>query len=172
MTTTRPVMIRPYIEDTRIGDGYRTAFVLREGRSRTVLFVPSLLATVEVPPERVRTAKAITYRPRVVRENMLTRARMMRTYGHRFPRRATVEILRWLGAGRASITEAVQAPPLPEVVATRARQRLQAEQAEQVRAVGAAIQARIVFAATHPPRRTPVRRRARQAHPDQLVLAL
>lgn len=178
MNDTRPTMIRPYIEDARLGDGFRTAFVLRDKPSRAVLFVPSLLATAEVPAESARNAKVIAYRPLVIRHHMLARARMMRTHGHRFPRAATVEVLRRLGAGRASIAEAVQAAPSPEVVAARERRSSRAERAEHEREVEAAIRDRMAFAARHPRPETPARpipaprRRRFDPHPDQFALAL
>ena len=64
-------MRHPYIGDARIGDGYRTAFVLSEGASTAVLHLPYELATVPVPVASLAKAKAIAYRPKVVRSHML-----------------------------------------------------------------------------------------------------
>ena len=87
-------MLSPSISDARIGDGYRTAFVLRERASTAALYLPYELATVTVPLESLAKAKAIAYRPKVVRGHMLRRIRLYRRYCHRFPRKATVEVLR------------------------------------------------------------------------------
>ena len=122
-------MRHPYISDARIGDGYRTAFVLSEGASTAVLYLPYELATATVPLASLAKAKAIVYRPKVVRGHMLRRIRLYRRYGYRFPRKATVEVLRRLGAARMAIEATVATESLPEVVAARERRIARAEQA-------------------------------------------
>lgn len=177
-TTPNPLpMVRPYISDARIGDGYRTAFVVRERGDAAVLFVPSRLATVTVPRSAVEKAQRIDYRPRKVRENMLALARTLRRAGHRFPRAATVGVLRTLGAGRAAVEEAVSVEASPEAAAARQRRAARAEIAPVVADVTAAIRAKVEFQlaqgpAPDPERAARRRRGKRHAHPDQLALAL
>ena len=60
------------------------------GRATATLYLPYELATVTVPLASLARAKAIAYRPKVVRGHMLRRIRLYRRYGHRFPRKATV----------------------------------------------------------------------------------
>lgn len=168
-------MVRPYISDARVGDGYRAAFVVRERGDAAVLFVPSRLATVTVPRSAVAKAQRIDYRPRKVRENMLSLARTLRRGGHRFPRAATVAVLRRLGAARAAAEEAVNVEASPEAAAARLRRAARAALAPVVADVRAAIRDKIEFrmAEGPAPERAPRRRRReRQAHPDQLALAL
>lgn len=176
--SNRPHMVRPYISDARIGDGYRIAFVLKERDETALLYLPSELATVTVPAATLAKASPVTYRPRVVRTNMLKRAKLSRRHGHRFPRKATVQVLQMLGAGRATIEETVSAEPLPEVVAARAQRATQAERAAELADAVAAIKARIDWQLAEEPktRSRPVARlrkpRARYVHPDQLTLGV
>lgn len=167
-------MLRPYISDARIGDGYRTAFLMGEGRGVATLYLPSELATVNVPKTDLTKAKVIAYRPKVVRGHMLKRARLYRRYGHRFPRKATIEVLRQLGAGVAAIEGTVHAEPLPEVIAARERRAWQAEQAIEIAYVVAAIRAKIELQPVEQPAPSsrPRRLRQRYVHPDQLALGL
>lgn len=169
-------MVRPYISDARVGDGYRTAFVVRERGDAALLFVPSRLATVTMPKAAVEKAQRIAYRPRRVRENMLALARTYRRIGHRFPKAATVAVLRSLGAARAAADEAISIEASPETIAARARRAVRAELAPEVAAVAAAIRAKIDLQLAEAPTRDPERparrrRRETRAHPDQLALA-
>ena len=167
-------MLRPYISDARIGDGYRTAFVLSEGGSTAVLYLPCELATVTVPLASLAKAKVITFRPKVVRGHMLARVRLYRRYGHRFPRKATVEVLRRLGAASAAVEATARTEPLPEVVAARERRIARAEQAIEVAQAVIAIREKIELQLTEEPALQPRSRKPRQrhVHPDQLALAL
>lgn len=169
-------MVRPYISDARIGDGYRIAFVLKERSETVLLYLPSELATVTIPAAILAKASQVTYRPRIVRANMLKRAKLYRRHGHRFPRKATVQVLQMLGAGRAAIEETVNAEPLPEVVAARAQRAMQAERAAELADAVTAIKARIDWQLAEQPKPAPVvrprRRRTPYVHPDQLALGL
>ena len=168
-----PPMIRPYLSDARIGDGHRSAFVLRETEETAQLYVPSLLATVTVPRACVAKARRVGYRPRVVRANLLSLVRCYRRHGRRFPHQATVRLLRLLGATRAAIDAAMVVEPLPEVVEARARR-------AACTALVAAIRARIehqaaeaesdAFRAAPASHAQGCRRPGR--HPDQMTLAL
>lgn len=175
--TTPPRMVRPYISDARVGDGYRIAFVMRERGDAALLYVPSRLATVTVPKAAVEKAQGIAYRPRKVRENMLALARSYRRLGRRFPRAATVAVLRALGAARAAVDATVNVEASPEAVAARERRAARAECAPEVAAVAAAIRDKIEFQLAQGPvpgldRSARRRRREARAHPDQLALAL
>lgn len=175
--TTLPRMVRPYISDARAGDGYRTALVLRERDDATRLFVPSRLAVVTVPRAGVEAATPVAYRPRVVRTNILAAVRLCRRHGRRFPRAATVEVLRRLGAARAAVDEAVAVEASPEAVAARERRAARAGRAPEVAAVATAIREKIDFQLAHGPTSSrgtlrPRRRPVPGAHPDQLALAL
>ena len=167
-------MLSPYISDARIGDGYRTAFVLNEGTSTAVLYLPYELATVTVTLASLAKAKVIAFRPKVVRGHMLRRVCLYRRCGHRFPRKATVEVLRRLGAGRVAIEATIATEPLPEVVAARERRIARAEQAVEVAQAVTAIREKIELQLTEEPVLQPRSRKLRQrhVHPDQLALAL
>ena len=167
-------MRHPYISDRRIGDGYRTAFVLSEGASTAVLYPPYELATVTVTLASLAKAKAIAFRPKVVRGHMLRRIRLYRRYGHRFPRQAMVEVLRRLGAARAAVEETVATVPLPEVLDARERRIVRAEQAIEVACAATAIREKIELQLTEEQAAQPRLRKLRQrhVHPDQLTLAL
>jgi hypothetical protein len=167
-------MLRPYISDARIGDGYRTAFLMGESRETATLYLPSELATVSVPKASLVKAAVIAYRSKVVRRHMLKRARLYRRHGHRFPRKATIEVLSQLGAGTSTIEALVHTEPLPEVIAARERRALQAEQAIETAYVAAAIRTKIELQPAEQPAPPSRSRRSRQpyVHPDQLVLGL
>ena len=167
-------MLRPYISDTRIGDGYRTAFVLSERASTAALYLPYELATVTVTLASLARAKAIAFRPKVVRGHILRRVRLYRRYGHRFPRQATVEVLRRLGAASAAIEATVATEPLPEVAVARELRITRAEQAIEVAQAVIAIREKIELQLTEEPLPQPRSRKPRQrhVHPDQLALAL
>lgn len=168
-----PAMIRPFISSRQLGDAFRTAFVLAEEDETATLYVPSYLAVVTVPKASLAKAQAITYRPRRVRANMLARARLYRKHGHRFPRAATIRVLRMLGAGKAAIDAVVSAPPLPEVVAARARRSERRAQAAELSAAVAAIEAKIALQpAVREAASRPHRPRLRTVYPGQLALAL
>ncbi len=138
----RPTMLFPYLSDRRIGDGYRTAFVLRMDGETATLFVHSKLATVTVPRSAVEKARIVPYQPQV-RANILEKARYFRQHGKRFPRQPTVELLRMLGAGRATIAETVSAAPLPETIAARERWFMQVERRAELADVVIAIREKI-----------------------------
>ena len=89
------------IDDWRIGDGYRPAFVLEEREETVLLFVQSKPATVSVPRAVAEKARQVSYQPRQVRSGILERARRFRQHGRRFPRKATVQMLRLLGVRQA-----------------------------------------------------------------------
>ena len=172
-----PVMVMPYITDARVGDGYRTAFVMKENGATAVLFVHSKLTAVTVPLATVQKAKRVPYKPAEVRARILTRARHYRQHGKRFPRQQTVDLLRRLGAARAAIEQTVNADPLPETLAARHRREEQAVQREVLAGVAAAIRDKIDFSppASEPTERTrhaKPRKRARFVHPDQFALGL
>jgi hypothetical protein len=173
--TTPPRMVRPYISDARVGDGYRTAFVLCERGDTARLYVPSRLAVVTVPRTSVERASPVAYRPRVVRANILAGVRLRRRHGRRFPRTATIEVLRMLGAVKGVIEKTVNTEPLPEAVAASKRRAARAALAPEVAAVAAAIRAKVELqVAGEPgpgPDRPPRRRRGPDAHPGQLRLA-
>lgn len=172
--TKRLTMIRPFISDARLGDGFRTAFILREHGETVTLYVPSELAAVTVPKAAITRAAEITYRPRVVRTNIIRRARLYRRHGHRFPREATVALLRLLGAKPSLVEETVATAPLPETTQARERRKAQAEQAAELAAAAASIRDKIEFHLANPtmPPLPPRRPRLRHVHPDQLALAL
>ena len=167
-------LVRVAFDDPRTGDGYRTAFLLAEHKERATLYVPSLLLGVTVPKARLAKAKAIAYRPKVVRGHMLRRIRLYRRYCHRFPRKATVEVLRRLGAASRAIEATVATEPLPEVVAARERRIVRAEQAIEIAHAVTAIREKIELQLTEEPVLQPRSRKPRQrhVHPDQLALAL
>lgn len=171
---TRPAMIMPYISDARVGDGYRPAFVLSQRADCATLYVPSKLAAVTVPLRAVEKARAVSYRPRVVRDQLLERVRLYRQKGRRFPRKPTMELLRLLGAGRATIDETVSIPPLPETITARERRSMQVERRAELADIASAIRAKIDMQSVElpAPLPRPYRARARFIHPDQLSLAL
>jgi hypothetical protein len=77
-----------------------------------------------------------------------------------------------LGAGKATIEETVNAPPLPEVVQARAQRLERVEQRERLTGISTAIRERIEAQPLGRPRHAQPRRRARHVHPDQLALGL
>lgn len=167
-------MLRPYISDP--GSVTATAppsFSARAGGTAT-LYLPSELATLTVPKASLARAAVIPFRPKVVRGHMLKRARLYRRHGHRFPRKATIEVLRQLGAAVAVIEATVHAEPLPEVITARERRALQIEQAIETAYVAAAIRAKLELqpVARPAPLPRPRRLRAPYVHPDQLALGL
>lgn len=172
-------MIQPYLSDRRIGDGYRPAFVLEEREETVLLFVQSKLATVSVPRAVAEKARQVSYQPRQVRSRILERARQFRQHGRRFPRKATVQMLRLLGAGGKAIKETLTVGPLPDVVAARERRVERAERAAALAGVAEAIRDKIENQPPESPAPSPgpapgarSRLRPRFAHPDQLDLAL
>lgn len=172
-----PVMVMPYLSDARAGDGYRTAFVIKENCETAVLFVHSKLVTVTVPLTTLTKARRLPYKPAEVRARILTKARYFRQRGKRFPRQPTVELLRRLGAARAAIDQTVNAEPLPETVAAKQRRIEQAEKREVLAGVVAAIRDKIDNTPPAPepierPRHAQPRKRARYVHPDQFTLGL
>jgi hypothetical protein len=171
---TRPTMLQAYICDRRVGDGYRTAFVLRDNGETATLFVHSKLATVTVPCATAQKARVVPYRPAQVRANILEKARYFRQHGKRFPRQLTVELLRRLGAARASIDETVGAAPLPGTIAARERRLVQAERRIELAGAIIAIREKIDMQPEEVPTPAPKlhRHRPRYVHPDQLALAL
>ena len=177
-THTWPRMIQPYLSDRRIGDGYRPAFVLEEREETVLLFVQSKLATVSVPRAVAEKARQVSYQPRLVRSRILERARYFRQHGRRFPRKATVQMLRLLGAGGRVIEETLTVGPLPHVVAARKRRMERAERAATLAGVVQAIREKIELQPPEPPAPPsgpaikPRRSRQRYVHPDQLDLAL
>jgi hypothetical protein len=113
-----------------------------------------------------------------VRNRILERARYFRRHGRRFPRQATVRMLRLLGAGGKAIEETLTVGPLPDVVAARERRVERAERAAALAGVVEAIRDKIENQPPQllaPPSRlatkVPRRSRSRLAHPDQLDLA-
>lgn len=158
----------------RFRNGFRTAFLVNERKNTANLYLPSELATVSVPKANLVKAKVIAYRPKVVRGHMLNRARLYRRHGHRFPRKATIEVLRRLGAGTAAIEATVPAEPLPEVITARERRLMRAEQAVEIAYVATAIRDKIELQPVEQPAAPPRPRRSRQpyVHPDQLALGL
>jgi hypothetical protein len=168
----RPQMLRLYVSHERTGDGYRNVFVLSQTGETTTVYVLDQLKAVPVPTTSLAKAKPVPYRPKVVRSNLLKRARLYRKYGPRVPRHATVQLLRMLGAGRATIEETVNAPPLPEVVQARAQRLERAEQRERLTGISTAIRERIEAQPLERPRHAQPRRRARHVHPDQLAVGL
>lgn len=174
--TGRPAMILPYIVDARVGDGYRPAFVLALRQDVALLYVPSKLATVTVPMATVRKASVVSYQPRRVRERLLAQVRQHRQQGKRFPREATVKLLRRLGAAKAAIDETVTVPPSTEVLVARERRAMQVERAAELAGVATAIREKIDLQLVGPcpalPRPTAPRSRQRYVHPDQLALTL
>jgi hypothetical protein len=172
-------MIQPYLSDRRIGDGYRPAFVLEEREETVLLFVQSKLATVSVPRAVAEKARQVSYQPRLVRSRILERARYFRQHGRRFPRKATVQMLRLLGAGGRVIDETLTIGPLPDVAAARERRVERAERAAALAGVVETIRDKIKNQppepSAPPPGRAakaPHRIRQRHVHPDQLDLAL
>jgi hypothetical protein len=98
-----------YVAPTKastIGDGYRCFFdITPEGTRKpvAVLFSVADLMTVRVPKDKAfAKAKAIAYRPRVVRKSILTRARDFTRFGLSFDRRGTEKVLTALAAEPAS----------------------------------------------------------------------
>lgn len=170
----RPTMLQAYICDRRVGDGFRTAFVLSDNGESVTLFVHSKLATVTVPRATVQKARAVPYQPAQVRANILAKARYFRQHGKRFPRQPTVELLRMLGTRKGAIDETVNAAPLPETVATRERRIMQAERRIELAGVVTAIREKIDMQPEEipAPLPRPPRLRPRYVHPDQLALAL
>lgn len=174
----RPPMLRLYVSHARTGDGYRNVFVLSQRGETATVYVLGQLAAVPVPAASLGKAKPITYRPRVVRNNLLKRARLYRKYGHRFPRNATVQLLRMLGAGQATIDETVNAPALPEVAQARVQRAERTERLAEITAAATAIRERVTLQLEERPavRDLPIHRRrrarVRYVHPDQLALAL
>ena len=172
-------MIQPYLSDRRIGDGYRPAFVLEEREETVLLFVQSKLAIVSVPRAVAEKAHQVGYRPRQVRNRILERARYFRQHGRRFPRKATVRMLRLLGVGGRAIEETLTVGPLPEVVAAQERRVERAERAAALAGVVEAIRDKIEHQPPEPPAPlprpdsgVPRRSRPRFVHPDQLDLSL
>jgi hypothetical protein len=167
-------MIMPYICDRRVGDGYRTAFLLKVNGETATLFVHSKLATVTIPRSAVEKARVVPYQPAQVRANILEKARYFRLHGKRFPRQPTMELLRMLGAGRAALDETVCAAPLPETIAARERRVMQIERRAELAGVVIAIREKIEMQPEEMPDPAPrtYRPRPRYVHPDQLALAL
>ena len=171
-------MIQPYLSDRRVGDGYRPAFVLEERDETVLLFVQSKLATVSIPRAVAEKAHQVSYQPRQVRNRILERARYFRQHGRRFPRKATVRMLRLLGVGGKAIEETLTVGPLPDVIAAKERRVERAERAAALAGVVEAIRDKIEHPPPEPsapPPRSAIRsRRLRQrhVHPDQLDLAL
>lgn len=170
--TDRPFMVRPYVSDPHVGDGFFPGFVLAERGENALLYLPSKLATVTVRRSALEKAQRLPYRPRVIRNNVLARAKLYRQHGHRFPRAATVQLLRLLGAGKATIEETVNVPMLPHVQAQRQARKAQAERAAEIGHAAIAIRQRIEQAPLGVERPAVPRRRTRQPHPDQLALEL
>ncbi len=159
------------------GDGYRTALVLKANAGVVTLYVPSELAVVRVEAVRLAKATSVTYRPSVVRANMLRRAKLYRQIGRRFARQAAVRALLALGTKQGLIAACVEAAALPETVAAREARALRAERMVEWAAAEAAIRARIEWQLAQPAEPVPVakkgqRPRRREAHPDQMALAL
>lgn len=129
-----------------------------------------------MPRSTVAKAVVVPYRPAAVRARILERARYFRRLGRRFSRRATMELLRRLGAGRTSIEGTVGAAPLPETVAARERRSSGTERRAEIAHVTTAIREKIEMQLAEisapAPRQRRTRVRVRRAHPDQLVLAL
>jgi hypothetical protein len=174
MSEPRPEMVRPYLSDPRIGDGYRNAFILARKRSTALLFIQTELVTVTVPLASLAKAKPLAYRPAYVRERILARVALYRRQGWRFPRTATIELLRRLGARKSLISETVNTPPLPEVLALRARRDERAAHAAELADAITAIRSRIELQAAEAPACAPRprRRRRHEPHRGQLALAL
>lgn len=171
---TRPTMIFPYLSDRRVGDGYRTAFVLSVSTETATLFVHSKLVTLTVPRATMEKARTVPYKPAQVRAHILGKARYFRQHGKRFPRQPTMELLRRLGTGRGAIDEVVNAEPLPGTIAARGQRIMQAERRIELAAVLTAIRDKIDMQPEETPALPPKlpRPRPRYAHPDQLALAL
>lgn len=172
-----PVMVMPYITDPRVGDGYRTAFVMKERGQAVLLFVHNKMATVTVPLATVIKAARVPYKPADVRSRLLKSARYYRQHGKRFPRQQTVELLRRLGAARAAIEQTVDADPLPETIAAKERRLEAAMKREVLAGVAAAIRDKIdntppIPEPTEKPRQPKARRRVPYLHPDQFSLGL
>jgi hypothetical protein len=170
-------MVMPYITDARVGDGYRTAFVMKERGETVLLFVHNKMVTVTVPLASVTKAARVPYKPAEVRSRILTNARYYRQHGKRFPRQQTVELLRRLGAARAAIEQTINTDPLPETIAAKNRRLEEAMKREVLAGVAAAIRDKIDNTPPTPepierPAHAKPRKPARHVHPDQFSLGL
>ena len=150
-------------------------WVLKADAAAAVLYLPCELAVVRVEAARLAKATGVTYRPGVVRANMLRRAKLYRQIGRRFSRKAAVRALLALGTKQGVIAASVEAAPLPETVAAREARALRAERAAEWAAAEAAIRARIEWQLAQPAEPVPVAKkgrapRRRAAHLDQMAL--
>jgi hypothetical protein len=100
-------MIRVYLSDGAF-EGYHCGFVLGAQGSATTLFVPSYLSVVKVPADKLANATEVTCQPLKLRQSILTRAAAYRRGGNDFARKATIDVLKALGAARETIRAAVE----------------------------------------------------------------
>lgn len=169
-----PSMLWLYVSHPRTGDGYRAVFVLSDKGETATIYVLGQLAAITLPKASLEKAQAKPYRPHVVREQILKRARCCRKHGRRFPRAATVQLLHMLGAAGTVIEAAVRTPALPATLAAQAQRAVDAERRAQLAEVATAIRDKIEFQLANPPPALPMpcRTPGRYPHPDQLALAL
>lgn len=122
-------MLRVYLSDRAIGDGHRTVLVDDADLSKKVVpvFVPSLVASTTVDQDALKRAKAIKFRPLVVRRNLLERVAQHRRYGLAVPNKVVTRVLKELGAGETTIRSTINTDPLPDVVAKRQAEKAKAE---------------------------------------------
>jgi hypothetical protein len=98
-------------------DGWRVAIVLDagEGKKAATLYLPGRLQTVKVDPKRLATkATPVKLSVAFQRETIARKARIFRQGGTSYDRKATVFVLKALGAGARTVAEVSQPAPIPE----------------------------------------------------------